>query len=74
MKEEYKSMKEEYTIKLKDDVALFALTVSKNVPMPLYVETKDEIDRMLKSKVISLVDSPKEWCAPMVVTPTPMVK
>jgi len=28
-------MKEEYTIKLKDDVALFALTVSKNVPMPL---------------------------------------
>ena len=39
--------------------------------MPLYTETKREIDRMLKSGVISPVDSPPEWCAPMVVTPKP---
>ena len=64
-------MKEEYNIKLKDDATPFALTVPRKVPMPLYTETKDEIDRMLKSGVISPVDSPTDWCAPMVVTPKP---
>ena len=60
-------MKEEYAIKLKDDVTPF----TRMVPMPLYAETKDEIDRMLKSGVISPVDSPTEWRAPIVVTPKP---
>ena len=37
--------------------------------MPLYQETKAEIERMLENGVISPVDEPTEWCAPMVVTP-----
>ena len=53
-------MKEEFTIKLKDDVTPFAITVQRKVPMPLYAETKYEIDRMLKSGVTSPVDSPKK--------------
>ena len=65
------AMKEEYTIKLKDDAKPFALSVPRKVPMPLYDITKSEIDRMLTSGVISPVDSPTEWCAPMVVTPKP---
>ena len=64
-------MKDEYTIKLKDDAKPFALTVPRKVPMPLYEETKHEIERMLKSGVISPVDHPTDWCAPMVVTPKP---
>ena len=32
-------------------------------------KTKKESDSMLNSGVISKVDSPTEWCAPMVVTP-----
>ena len=63
-------MKDEYTIKLKDDAKPFALTVPRKVPMPLYEETKHEIERMLKSGVISPVDHPTDWCVPMVVTPT----
>ena len=63
--------KDEYTIKLKDDAKPFALTVPRKVPMPLYEETKHEIERMFKSGVISPVDHPTEWCAPMVVTPKP---
>lgn len=39
--------------------------------MPLYDETKNENTRMLKSGVISPVDHPTDWCAPMVVTPKP---
>ena len=62
-------MKEEYTIKLKDETKPFALTVPRKVPVPLYEETKHEITRMIESGVISPVDHPTDWCAPMVVTP-----
>ena len=57
------AMKDEYNIKLKD-----------GVPMPLYAETKNEIQRMLKSGVITPVDHPTDWCAPVVVTPKPSGK
>ena len=63
--------KDEYTIKLRDDAKPFALTVPRKVPIPLYGETKHEIERMLKSGVISPVDHPTDWCAPVVVTPKP---
>ena len=63
------TMKDEYTIKLKDDAKPLALTVPRKVPMPLYEETRHEIERMLKIGVISPVDHPNEWCAPMVVAP-----
>ena len=63
------TMKDEYTIKLKDDAKPFGLNKPRNVPKPLYEETRHEIERMLKSEVISPVDHPTEWCTPMVVTP-----
>ena len=63
------TMKDEYTIKLKDDAKPFGLTKPRNVPKPLYEETRHEIERMLKSEVITPVDHPTEWCTPMVVTP-----
>ena len=65
------TMKDEYTIKLKDDAKPFALTVPRKVPMPLNEETRHKIERMLKSGVILPVDHPTEWCIPMVVTPKP---
>ena len=68
------AMKEEYKIKLKDDVKPFALTVPRKVPKPLYAENKNEIQRMLKSGVISPVGHPTNWCSPMVVTPKPSGK
>ena len=65
------TMKDEYTIKLKNDTKPFGMTVPRKVFMPLYEETKNKITRMLKSRVISPMDQPTEWCAPMVVTPKP---
>ena len=65
------TMKDEYTIKLKDDAKPFALTVPRKVPLPLSEETRHKTERMLKNRVISPVDHPTEWCAPMVVTPKP---
>ena len=68
------TMKDEYTIKLKDDAKTFALNVPKKVPMLLYEETKHEIERIIKSEVISPVDHPTEWCGLMVVTLKPNAK
>nr|XP_058955069.1 uncharacterized protein K02A2.6-like [Pocillopora verrucosa] len=62
-------MKDSYTITLKEDAKPFAISVPRKVPLPLYQKTKDELDRMLEIGVISPVDQPTDWCAPMVVTP-----
>jgi hypothetical protein len=59
----------EYEIKLKELPEPFALNVPRKVPFPLLDTTKKEIERMLKIGVISKVDQPTVWCAPMVVTP-----
>ena len=62
-------MKDSYTITLKEDDKPFAISVPGKVPLPLYRKTKDELDGMLETEVISPVDQPTDWCAPMVVTP-----
>ena len=62
-------MKDSYTITLKEDAKPFVIFVPRKVPLPLYRKTKDELDRMLETRVISPVDQPTDWCAPMVVTP-----
>ena len=62
-------MKDSYTITLKEDAKPFAISVPRKVPLPLYQKTKKELDRMLETGVISPVDQPTDWCAPMVVTP-----
>ena len=64
-------MEGEYEIKLKELPEPYALNAPRKVPFPLLDKTKQEIDRMLKNGVISKVDQPKVWCAPMVVMPKP---
>ena len=56
-----------YHITLKEGAKLFQVTVPRKVLLPFYHETKEESDRMLKSGVISKVDEPTSWCAPMMV-------
>ena len=64
-------MNAEYTIKLQEDAKPYAIPVPRKVPLPLAKETKAEMERMIQQGVISPVDEPTEWCAPMVVTPKP---
>ena len=54
-----------YHITLKEGAKLFQVTVSRKFPLPFYQKAKEESDRMLKSGVISKVDEPTNWCAPM---------
>ena len=60
---------QEYDIKLTPEVTPFAITVPRQVPIPLRKETELELQRMERNGVISRVEDPTEWCAPMVVTP-----
>ena len=51
-------MKDNYSITLKEDAKPFQMTVPRKVPLPLYQKTKEELDRMLETGVISRVDQP----------------
>ena len=60
---------QQYDIKLTEAATPFAINVPRQVPIPLRQKTKQELQRMEQNGVISRVDEPTEWCAPMVVTP-----
>ena len=62
-------MKDSYCITLKEDARPFQVSVPRKVPFLLYQISKEELDRMLETGVISRVDQPTDWLAPMVVTP-----
>ncbi len=61
-------MKYSYCITLKKDAKPFQATVPRKVPFPLCQKTKEKLDQMLETGVISKVDQPTNWCAPMVAT------
>ncbi|KAL5006376.1 hypothetical protein ScPMuIL_015182 [Solemya velum] len=59
----------EYHITLRENSHPFSLSVSRRIPFPLRDKVRHELDRMQELEVISPVDQPTEWCAPMVVVP-----
>ena len=63
------TMKDSYYVKLKESTKPFQVAVPRKVPLPLYQKKKEELDRTLESGVISKVDEPTDWCAPLAVTP-----
>ena len=60
---------QEYDIKLTQEATPYAIAVPRQVPIPLRKETERELQRMERNGVISRVEDPTEWCAPMVVAP-----
>jgi hypothetical protein len=61
----------EYHIRLTDNARLFAMSTPCKVPLPLILKVKTELSRMEDINVISTIDEPTDWCAPMVVVPKP---
>ena len=62
-------MNGEYEIKLKPDVKPFNLTTPRRVAILLRDHVKTELDRMEQMDIIEKVDSPTDWCSPMVMVP-----
>ena len=53
-------------IVLKEDAVPSNICASRRIPFPLLRKVEMEINRMEDAKVISKIDEPTEWCAPMV--------
>ncbi|XP_046408442.1 uncharacterized protein K02A2.6-like [Ischnura elegans] len=62
-------MEKRYEIRLEDNARPFAVTTPRRVPIQLWEKVKEELKQMEEEGVISPVDEPTEWCAPMVVVP-----
>ncbi|XP_062855259.1 uncharacterized protein K02A2.6-like [Trichomycterus rosablanca] len=62
-------MQGEYNIVLKTDAEPFSLSTPRRISLPLLPKVKEELNRMEQQGVISKVEQPTEWCAPMVVVP-----
>lgn len=61
----------EYEIKMTPSLELFNQTTPRRVPIPLLPKVKEELDRMEAMGVIEEVDTPTEWCSPIVAVPKP---
>ena len=59
---------QEYDIKVIENATPFAINVPRQVPIPLHQKNEQELQCMERNGVISRVDEPTEWCAPMVIT------
>ncbi|KAI5621586.1 hypothetical protein C0J50_18855 [Silurus asotus] len=59
----------EYSIVLKPGAIPFSISTPRRISLPLLPKVKDELRRMEHQGVISKVEEPTEWCAPMVVVP-----
>ncbi|KAL7861742.1 hypothetical protein SRHO_G00131830 [Serrasalmus rhombeus] len=62
-------MQGEYKIVLKPGAKPFSLSTPRCISLPLMPRVKEELNRMEQQGVISKVEQPTEWCAPMVVVP-----
>ena len=65
------SLHDEYHICLKENSKPFALSTPRRIAIPLLPKVKEELSRMEALDVISKVEGPTDWCAPMVVVPKP---
>lgn len=61
-----------YNIVLRPDAKPFAVSTPRRVSLPLLPQIKEELHRMEQQGVISKVEEPTEWCAPMVAVPKRM--
>ncbi|CAL9703681.1 unnamed protein product [Knipowitschia caucasica] len=64
-------MKGEYNIVLKPGAQPYSISTPRRISLPLLPKVKEELYRMERQGVISKVEQPTEWCAPMVVVPKP---
>ena len=59
----------EYNIKLREDAQPYAVTTPRRIALPLLPKVKEELERLEFQGVISRVEEPTDWCAPIVVVP-----
>lgn len=62
---------ETHHMQLQDDARPFALSSPCRMAIPLHQMTKEKLQRIERLGVISPMEEPTPWCAPIVVVPKP---
>ncbi|KAJ3649934.1 hypothetical protein Zmor_021650 [Zophobas morio] len=57
----------QHKICVEEGAVSFSIATPRRIPLPLMKQVEKEINKMVTQEVIERVDSPTEWCAPMVV-------
>ena len=58
-----------YHIQLKDNAVPYAVNTPRRIALPLMPKVKDKLVELERQGVISKVDQPTDWCAPIVAVP-----
>ena len=58
-----------YNIELKDNAVPYAVNTPRRIALPLLPKVKDKLMELEQQGVISKVDQPTDWCAPIVAVP-----
>ena len=59
----------EYKIKLKTSAQPYSVHIPRRVSLPLMDKVKKELQNLQDADIITRVEHPTEWCAPIVVVP-----
>ena len=58
-------IKKEFSIKLKGKVNPYSVSVPRRIPIPLRERVEKELTKMKEDGVISPIEKPTDWCAPL---------
>ena len=62
-------MKIVYTIRLQENAQPFAISTPRRLPIPMKEKNQEELKKLEKLDIIRPVETPTDWCAPIVAVP-----
>ena len=64
-------MKNDYTIRLQENAPPFAITAPRRLPLPMKGKVQEELKKLEEQDIICPVETPTDWCAPIMAVPKP---
>ena len=64
-------MKNDYTIRLQENAPPFAITAPRRLPLPMKGKVQEELKKLEEQDIIRPVETPTDWCAPIMAVPKP---
>ena len=62
-------MKNVYTIRLQENAQPFAISTPRRLPLPMKEKVQEELKKLEELDIIRPVETPTDWCAPIVAVP-----
>ena len=61
----------DYAIRLQENVQPFAVTAPRRQPLPMKEKVQEELKKLEEQDIIRPVETPTDWCAPIVAVQKP---